>query len=419
MGEYLIKGRNKISGEINIPGAKNSILPILASVVLNGGVSIIHNAPKISDTFVAIEILKSVGCNVEFKGSTIIVDSRHANNFEVPEEPVREMRSSIIFLGGILGRFKRVKLSYPGGCELGARPIDFHIKAMKQLGAKITEEQGFLICEAEKLIGTRINLDFPSVGATENIMLAAVLAEGETIISNAAKEPEILDMQNFLNAMGAKIKGAGTHTIVISGVDKLNSVEYTVMPDRIVAGTYLVAAAITRGNILIKDVVPEHLSAVTSKLLETGCNIRVFEDSILLNSPEKLKAIDRLRTYPYPGFPTDMGPQLMALLLTASGSSIVEETIFEGRNKHISEFMRMGANIVLLQDGMTSVINGVDNLTATTVTAKDLRGGAALVLAGLAVEGETIVQNSCFIERGYEHIEKDLQRLGANIILKK
>ncbi|MCL2593713.1 MAG: UDP-N-acetylglucosamine 1-carboxyvinyltransferase [Defluviitaleaceae bacterium] len=418
MGEYLIKGGNKIIGEIDICGAKNSILPILASVVLNENESIIHNVPKISDTFVAIDILKSIGCKVELKGSTIIVNSKDINNIEVPAGPVREMRSSIIFLGGILGRFKKVKISYPGGCELGARPIDFHIKAMRQLGATITEEQGFLMCEAKKLIGTRINLDFPSVGATQNIMLAAVFAKGETIISNAAKEPEIVDLQNFLNAMGASIKGAGTDMVVISGVQKLKAVEYKIMPDRIIAGTYLVATSITNGEILVKDVIPEHLNAITSKLIETGCDIKTFENSIWLKAPERLRAIHRLKTYPYPGFPTDMGPQFMTLLSIANGNSIVEETIFEGRNKHISEFMRMGANIVLLKDGMTSLITGVKNLNGTTVMAKDLRGGASLVLAGLCAEGETIVQNASFVERGYEHIEKDLKKLGANIVLR-
>ena len=415
MGEYHIKGGRKIGGSIKVCGGKNAVLPILACTVLNGGASVIHNCPRISDTFIAIDILKAIGCKVDFEGDTITVDSSKADNCAVPEEFVREMRSSIIFLGGVLGRFKQVVISYPGGCELGARPIDLHLKGIRQLGANITEEHGFIIVEANKLEGTRINLDFPSVGATENIMLAAVLAEGITIISNAAKEPEIVDMQNFLCAMGANITGAGTDTIIIVGVKALHDAQFSVMPDRIVAGTYLVAAAITGGLVVLENAVHEHMYPITSKLLEAGCKIRMEDSKLLLEAPEKLNAIERLRTCPHPGFPTDMQPQLMALLSTANGTSIVEETVFESRNKHISELIRMGANIILLQDGMTSVIKGVKELEGTSVSAKDLRGGAALILAGLAAKGKTIVTNSEFVERGYVGIEYDLRSLGANI----
>lgn len=415
MGEYHVQGGRKISGEIKVEGSKNAILPILASVVLNSGISVIHNCPRISDTFVSIEILEAIGCKVKMEGNTLIIDSSTANNFEVPEYLVTEMRSSIIFLGGVLGRFGNVKISYPGGCELGLRPIDLHLKSLRKLGVEIIEEYGFIICSAKNLKGTKINLDFPSVGATENIMLTAVFAEGCTVITNAAKEPEIIDLQNFLKCMGAKISGAGTDTIVIEGVKKLNDVEYTVMPDRIVAGTFLVAAAITHGSITIRDAVSEHIYPITSKLMETGCNIVEENDKIYLKAPKIIRPINRLRTHPHPGFPTDMQPQFMALLTIASGASLIEETVFESRNKHINELMRMGADIILSQDGMTSIVKGVDKLNASTVCSKDLRGGAALILAGLAAEGKTIVTDSKHVERGYESIEKSLSQLGAEI----
>ena len=415
LGEYHITGGRRLCGSLKVYGGKNAILPILAATVLNGDISVIHNCPRISDTFIAIDILKALGCKVIFEGDTITVDSKLADNYCVPEEFVRQMRSSIIFLGGVLGRFKQVVISFPGGCELGARPIDLHLKGIRRLGAEITEEHGFIKVQASRLEGTRINLDFPSVGATENIMLAAVLAEGVTVISNAAKEPEIVDMQNFLLAMGANVMGAGTDTITIKGVKKLHGATFAVMPDRIVAGTYLVAAAITEGRILLENAVNEHMYPITSKLSEAGCTIRTDGSRLLLEAPERLHAIERLRTGPHPGFPTDMQPQLMALLSVANGTSIVEETVFESRNKHISELMRMGANIILLQDGMTSVIKGVNELEGTSVTGRDLRGGAALILAGLAAKGKTIVTNSEFVERGYVHIEEDLRALGADI----
>ncbi|MCL2564655.1 MAG: UDP-N-acetylglucosamine 1-carboxyvinyltransferase [Defluviitaleaceae bacterium] len=415
MGEYHIKGGQRLSGQLSIYGAKNAVLPMLAAVVLNKGISVIHNCPRISDTFMVIKILKAIGADVKMEGTTITIDSTGADNYEVPEKYVREMRSSIIFLGSVLGRFGQVKISYPGGCELGARPIDLHLKGIRQLGANIVEEGGFIVAEAAKLKGARIDLDFPSVGATENIMLAAVLAEGRTIISNAAKEPEIVDMQNFLCAMGAKVSGAGKDTIVIDGVKNLHDVEYTVMPDRIVAGTYLTAAAITGGELLLTNVSPSHLHPITSKLAETGCEIKTEKTRVYLKAPKELKPIERLRTHPHPGFPTDMQPQLMALLSTAKGMSIVEETVFESRNKHISELIRMGANIVLLQDGMTSVVTGVKKLQGANVICRDLRGGAALILAGLAAEGKTVVTNSVFVERGYVDIEEDLRIIGADI----
>lgn len=412
MGKYHICGGKKLNGEIAVTGSKNAVLPILAATVLNSAINCIHNCPQILDSKTMVEILRSIGCKVVYESNTIIVDSSFANSYEVPEKPVKEMRSSIIFLGSMIGRFKKTVVTYPGGCELGPRPIDLHLKALRQMGVSIKEEQGFIICEAEKLSGSNISLDFPSVGATENIMLAAVLAEGRTIINNAAKEPEIVDLQKFLIAMGAKVYGAGTGTIYIDGVKKLNEVEYTVMPDRIIAGTLLVAGAITKGEILLSDVDITHIYSVVSKLKECGCNILENKNSLYLKAPDILKPVD-IRTYPYPGFPTDMQPQFMTMLTLARGTSIIIETVFESRYKHIPELVRMGANISV--DGRTAVIKGVTALKGTTVTSMDLRGGAALILAGLAADGETIVDNSKHIERGYENIEKMFKNLGAEI----
>ena len=415
MGEYHIIGGNKLTGEIRINGGKNAILPILAATVLNESISIIHDCPEISDTYVAKEILESIGCKVVFENGTITVDSSDASNFELPENFVREMRSSIIFLGGVLGRFKKVKISYPGGCELGLRPIDLHLKSIKQFGVDIVEDHGFIICSTRKLVGAKINLDFPSVGATENIMLTAIFAEGETIINNCAKEPEIVDLQKFLNAMGADVQGAGSDTITINGVKKLHDVTHTVMPDRIVAGTYLIAAALTQGEITLYNVSVQDMCPITSKLREVGCSIIEDTNKIHLKSPSILQPLEKVRTLPHPGFPTDMQAQLMSLLALAKGTSIINETIFESRNKHVSELIRMGADIILANDGTTSIIKGVNCLQGTTVSAKDLRGGASLILAGLAAQGKTIIKESSHIERGYESIDNVLKSLGANI----
>lgn len=412
MGQYHICGGKKLNGEVAVTGSKNAVLPILAATVLNSAINCIHNCPQILDSKTMVEILRSIGCKVVYEGNTIIVDSSFANSYEVPEKPVKEMRSSIIFLGSMIGRFKKTVVTYPGGCELGPRPIDLHLKALRQMGVSIKEEQGFIICEAEKLSGSNISLDFPSVGATENIMLAAVLAEGRTIINNAAKEPEILDLQKFLIAMGAKVCGAGTGTIYIDGVKNLHEVEYTVMPDRIIAGTLLVAGAITKGEIVLNNVDVTHICSIVSKLKECGCNILENKNSLYLKAPDTLKPVD-IRTYPYPGFPTDMQPQFMTMLTLARGTSIIIETVFESRYKHIPELIRMGANISV--DSRTAVVKGVVALKGASVTSMDLRGGAALILAGLATDGETTVDNSKHIERGYENIENMFNSLGAEI----
>jgi UDP-N-acetylglucosamine 1-carboxyvinyltransferase len=416
MGVYHISGGNKLNGQLKVHGAKNAILPILASVILNAGESVIHNCPKISDTYISIKILEDIGCKVAYDGETMVVDSSVAGVCSVSAELMREMRSSFIFLGGLLGRFHKVAISYPGGCELGARPIDLHLKALKQLGTDIKEDRGYIICKADRLVGTHINLDLPSVGATENIMLSACLAEGETKLTNAAKEPEIEDLQAFLNGMGADVKGAGTDTIVVRGVKRLHSVEHTVMPDRIAAGTFLAAGAITGGKVLLNDTRPDHLYPVTSRLMEAGCRVRAEGSSILLEAPERSRPIEFLRTRPHPGFPTDMQPQIMSLLSLAQGVSIISETVFESRSKHVAELRRMGADIIVAPDGTTFIIKGVSKLHGAEVESKDLRGGAALILAGLAAEGETVVRGSKHVERGYDQIEKSLRELGADII---
>ena len=417
MARYVIEGGKRLEGELCIDGAKNAVLPIIAATILSGKESIIHNCPNISDVRTMIEILRHLGCTVIWNNKTLIINSFNIDRYEVPDQLVRKMRSSIIVLGALLGRFNQGQVSYPGGCHLGARPIDLHLKAFKDMGAYIIEDHGFIICKERMLQGAKIHLDFPSVGATENIMLAAVLAEGTTIIHNAAKEPEIKDLQDFLNAMGGKIQGAGSDVIIIEGVDGLNSVEFNVMPDRIIAGTYLIAGAMTKGDISLHNVDCEHLTAITSKLREVGCHIIEESDKIHLKSPGILKSTDIIRTQPYPGFPTDMQAQFMALLTIANGTSVILETVFESRYKHAKELIRLGANIQL--EERIAIIKGVTGLQGTTVEANDLRGGAALVLAGLVADGITEVENIKHIKRGYGNLVQDMQLLGAKIYTKE
>lgn len=417
MGEYHINGGNKISGEISVHGAKNSVLPILAGSILCKDFTVIHNCPNISDTKVAMTILKNLGCIVNFDGYTLTVDSTNIHNHTIDESITTEMRSSIVFLGSVLSVCKQCDIGYPGGCTLGTRPIDLHLKSLRKLGATIQEKNGMLSASCTNLIGNTISLDFPSVGATENIILASVLAKGTTIINNPAQEPELIDLQNFLNSMGAKIVGAGTNKIVIEGVDKMHGSTYTVMSDRIVAGTYLVCAAITKGEVLLKNVDIPSLDPILSKLSETNCTIRKYDNSkeIYLSSNGTINPIEKLITLPHPGFPTDMQSQFVSLLSIANGTSVVVETIFEARNKIVPELIKMGADIVMGNNGMTCVIKGVPNLNGATVYAKDLRGGAALILAGLVADGTTIVKNSEYVERGYEDIHLALKHLGADI----
>jgi UDP-N-acetylglucosamine 1-carboxyvinyltransferase len=410
---YVVRGGEKLSGSIKIEGAKNAILPILAASLINGDKNVLYNCPDLKDVSITLNILELIGCAINKDSDKITIDTSSLSTNVIPDRLVREMRSSVIMLGAMLTRHGKVILSYPGGCEIGMRPIDIHVRGLRALGAKITEAGGYLICEADKIIGTEINLDFPSVGATENIILASVSCEGTAHIRNAAREPEIVDLQNYLNAIGCKISGAGTNIIKIEGVKKFKPVEYTVMPDRIVAGTYLIAAAATYGNIEITDVVPDHLSSVISKLEEMGCKIKIQKDKVEILAPKKLKSVDSIKTQPYPGFPTDLQAQFLALTTLAAGTSVITENIFENRFKQVGELVRMGAKITI--EGRTAVVKGVKNLYGAAVEAKDLRGGAALIIAGLAAEGESTIYNVNHIDRGYEKIEKKLASLGANI----
>lgn len=415
MGEYHIQGGFRLGGEVRISGSKNAVLPMFAATVLNGSESILHNCPCIQDTLISIEILKQLGCTVKVEGNTVVVDSSSAYLWHIPDDFTRKMRSSVLFMGGLLGRFGKADISFPGGCKLGSRPIDMHIQALAAMGCSISQDD-MLRCRTENLKGTRISLSFPSVGATENIMLAAVLAQGETTILNAAREPEIADFERFLNGMGANIAGAGTDTIVIRGVKELQPVEYRVMPDRIVAGTYLVAAAITSGNVLLKDALPADLQPVTAKLTEMGCKITEEQNRVAIKAPPRLQYLPKLETRPHPGFPTDLQAPFAAALSLADGTSVVEENVFNSRNGHIPELVRMGADIMELQDGRNFVIRGREKLKGSIVEATDLRCGAALIIAGLAAEGETIVTESHHVERGYECIDADLRSLGADIV---
>ncbi len=415
MDKIIINGNRRLNGEITVQGAKNSVLPILVATLLVNGVSVIHNCPILSDVEATIKILKYLGCIVTREGHTVTVDSTNVNRNDVPDNLMREMRSSIVFLGGILGRTGKAVLSTPGGCEIGLRPIDLHLSSMEQFGATITTENGFLVCSAEEkgLTGTRITLSFPSVGATENIILAAVMAKGTTIITNAAREPEISDLADFLNRCGARIHGAGDGTVTIEGVNGLHSTEHTVIPDRIVASTYMIAAAMTNGKICLRDIIPAHIGPTIQPLREAGCDVTVSGRWVCLSAPSKLKRIRMIRTMPYPGFPTDVQAQMMALTTICEGTSVIVENIFESRFKHIGELLRFGARINV--EGRMAVIEGVKHLNGANVRATDLRGGSAMILAGLNAYGTTEITEIHHIDRGYENPEIVLDELGADI----
>lgn len=413
MSHFTITGGIPLQGGVTVHGAKNSALPILAATVLCPGISVIHNCPPLSDVTASIAILEHLGCRVSQSGSTVTVDARFLTHHDVPDELMREMRSSIIFLGAILGRTGRCEMSYPGGCELGPRPIDLHLSSMRALGADIDAGPKGLICTASYLMGREITLSIPSVGATENAMLAAVAAKGITTITNAAREPEIIDLQQFLRALGAKINGAGTSVITVIGSQPLHDGEHTVIGDRIVASTYLAAAAATGGAVELRGVDYRHLSTVTSVLSEAGCQIRSDSDVIFLRRIGPLEAVRPIRTGPYPGFPTDAQAPVMAGLCTSRGTTIFVETIFSSRYRHVDELARMGANI--RTEGQIAVLTGVDRLHAAAVRAYDLRGGAALAIAALQAEGTSTIEGLHHIDRGYCSLEQDLQALGADI----
>ena len=377
MDKLVINGSKRLTGEIEVHGSKNSVLPILAACVLSQGENIIHNCPILSDVDAALKILVELGCKVKREEHTVCVDSSGVNGFEISDSLMREMRSSVIFLGAILGRTGKAVLSTPGGCEIGLRPIDMHISAMEQLGAEVFEEHGRLHFECKNgLHGARVILPFPSVGATENIMIASCVAKGTTVITNAAREPEISDLADFLNGCGAKIHGAGDSTIIIDGVERLTATTHTVIPDRIAASTYLLAGAITHGRVCIKEIIPAHLGALIPVLKQSGCDISVSNRWICISSPPRLSRVKTVRTMPYPGFPTDVQAPLTAMLSVADGTSVVVENIFECRYKHVSELIRLGAKINV--EGRTAVIEGVPYLTGASVVSPDLRGGLHL-----------------------------------------
>ncbi len=414
MKKIIVEGGNRLSGSINLQGAKNSVLPIMAATLLIRGRSVIHNCPRLSDLDVAIKILECLGCKCEREADTVTVDAGNVCCDRIPDELMREMRSSVMFLGAILARCKTAVITAPGGCELGPRPIDIHLKALSQLGCGIEEKNGYIICSSrDKEKNSNIHLSFPSVGATENVILASVLRRGKTVISGVAKEPEIVDLAAFLSSAGARISGAGTDRIEIVGVKELRETEHSVIPDRIVAATYISAAAITGSDITLKKTEPEHLTAILQVFGEMGISFDISGDSITVLSPKRLRAIPMTKTLVYPGFPTDAGPLLLAALTKAEGSSVLVETIFENRFRYVEELSRMSADIRV--QNKVAVINGVERLCGAKVSCTDLRGGAALTVAALASEGITEIDKIFHIERGYESITEDLRALGAKI----
>ena len=412
MASYIIKGGEKLEGIVKISGSKNAALPILAATVLNVGKTTLYNVPNIQDTQMMFKILETLGGKVEKKNNKIIIDTSKINKFEIPEELMHKMRSSVILAGALLGRYKKAIFSYPGGCDIGSRPIDLHLRSFEKLGINVVQNYGNIICDAEKIKGEKIDLDFPSVGATENAILASVLAEGTTTITNAAREPEIIDLQNFLNKMGAKIIGAGTNEIRITGVKTLKDISYNIMPDRIETGTFLCLAVATKGNLILENTNAEHITPVITKLQEAECKIEIEKNKIKINSNKKIKALD-IKTMPYPGFPTDMQSVFSAMLTTAKGTSIIVENIFENRFKYTQELNKMGAKITV--EGKSAIIRGVRKLYGANVKATDLRGGAALVLAGLSAKGITKVDDIEYILRGYENFDKKLRNINADI----
>lgn len=414
MSAFLVEGGRRLVGTVRVHGAKNSVLPILAATILGEGESVIHNCPDLSDVEASLEILRHLGCKAEREGDTVVVDASRPTRCDVPDGLMREMRSSVIFLGAILGRMGEARLCAPGGCELGPRPIDLHLAAIRALGAEIEERGGALLCTAKRLKGGEIVLSMPSVGATENAMLAAVAAEGTTTITNAAREPEIVDLQDFLLAMGAAVRGAGSSVITVEGGRPLHGGEHTVIGDRIVAATYLAAVAAAGGDVDVTGVDYRHLSTVTAVLTEAGCLLESGKDHIRIRHEGRLKEVRPVRTAPYPGFPTDAQAPLMAALAKSGGTSVFVENIFESRYRHVDELARMGADIRV--EGKVAVVYGVQTLHGAAVQSADLRGGAALVAAALGAEGRSTITGLHHIDRGYYGLEEALRSLGADMI---
>ncbi|MBM7648370.1 UDP-N-acetylglucosamine 1-carboxyvinyltransferase [Bacillus ectoiniformans] len=414
MEKIIVRGGQRLNGTVKVEGAKNSVLPVIAATLLAGkGKSIIRDVPTLSDVYTINEVLRHLNCVVKFENNTVEVDASNELFVEAPFEYVRKMRASVLVMGSLLARTGKARVALPGGCAIGSRPIDQHLKGFEAMGAKVRVENGFIDAEVNgRLKGAKIYLDFPSVGATENIMMAAALAEGTTVLENSAKEPEIVDLANLLNRMGGKVVGAGTETIRIEGVEQLQGADHAIIPDRIEAGTFMTAAAITGGNVLIEGAVTEHMSSVTSKLKEMGVQVIEEENGLRVIGPEKLKAVD-IKTMPHPGFPTDMQSQMMALMLKAEGTSVITETVFENRFMHVEEFRRMNANIKI--EGRSVIINGPATVQGAEVAATDLRAGAALILAGLIGEGYTRVTELKHLDRGYVNFHGKLAALGADI----
>ena len=412
MYRYIINGGKKLQGEVTVSGSKNASLPILAATIISGKTTKLYNVPDIEDVKTTLEILTKLGCKVKKEKNRITINSKNISETTIPDELMRKLRSSVIIAGAIIAKFNHVRFSYPGGCDIGARPIDLHLENLKKIGIKIDENSSYIECKCDKIESKIIQLDFPSVGATENLILASVLGKHEIVINNAAMEPEIIDLANFLNSAGAKIEGAGSNTIKIKGVENLKSISYKIMPDRIEAGTLLIAGAITKGNVTVKNMNPEHIRPVIDKLVECGCEITETKNTVNLKAPKRLKAIN-IKTMPYPGFPTDLQPIFSTLLTVCKGTSIVTENIFENRFKFMQEIKRMGAKMTI--EGKTMIIKGVRTLHPSNLESTDLRGGASMVLAALSTRGITTVSKLEYLLRGYENFDKKLKSLGAEI----
>ena len=413
MEAFVVEGGVALRGEARVDSAKNAVLPILAAAVLTPEEIVLHNVPDITDVGHMAAILTMLGCRVERSGRDMTVDCGGIHSWEMPDQLSKQIRSSIFLLGPILARFRKATVTFPGGCEIGLRPIDLHLSGLRQLGVEISEEGGLIHCDGRNMHAGEVHFDYPSVGATENVMMAAVLLPGTTVIHNPAREPEIADLQAFINAMGGKIRGAGTHYIAVEGVERLHGTAWTPMADRIVAGTLLAAAAITGGEITLTNAPESDMVAVTAKLREMGCRLEERPGWIHLRAPKRLTAFAQLQTQPHPGFPTDMQVQMLALRSTTEGMGVITENVFENRFTHAGDLNRMGAHI--LCTGRTAVVRGVPELYGAHVTARDLRGGAALVLAGLRARGETLVDHAELIDRGYDHLERQLSRLGGKV----
>ena len=413
MEGFVVRGGRRLEGTLRVDGAKNAVLPIMAASILTEDKVTLEDVPQITDAAHMAEILEILGCRVTRFGRTLTIDSGALSHWEMPDRLSKQIRSSIFLLGPILSRFRKATVTYPGGCEIGLRPIDLHLRGLRRLGVDVTEEGGLIHCDGSHMHPGDVYFDYPSVGATDNVMMAAVLLSGVTTIHNAAREPEIVDLQRFINAMGGQVRGAGSHTIEITGVRHLHGVSWTPVADRIVAGTLLAAAAITGGEIELTHAPVPDMVAVLSKLREMGCEIHEEASRLCLRAPGHLTAFAQLQTQPHPGFPTDMQVQMLALLAVSEGTGVIVENVFENRFTHAGDLNRMGANI--LCSGRTAVVRGVEQLYGARVTARDLRGGAALVLAGLRAQGETQVDQACLIDRGYDHLESQLGALGADI----